>query len=1114
MSFIRLRRQLIANVTGQGAPFVAIEDYYDTVKRTTYSQQQDSQVNNPSELPLDTPIDSYQYRPGKSMNVLYAGEGKVKTQRGATTSLNNVAAVLGLLPAYTSNPGRADACVDVTGSLGQPPYRVTVTGASGPALGYSRQQTSPDELHPVRFDNLAEGTYSVAVVDALGHPDVAMLTVTAGIGYGRAKLIYERAAPTIRTLTYQWRYNERDVYRYEYDPKGSLSTYVAPYGTLLDGYLLNATTWRRVYSRGQAPVNGAPLSDLVYFEDTAVGVISELTLDNLIVFDPDTIAEQNGGALLEMRGGVGALSFSLAGTSFDGLPVQQGPNSTGSFDGLAAGSYTVTVTDAANGSVTVPLELKNRYGLRYELVHDDLDSVPLRLELWRRGYTGTVDEICGQDTPVVLVSDGLNSSIGGYGDVPPAVGTSAELSLLVPSDLFEDLARANEPDRLYRCDVYRNGQLEFRGYVQPDVFEVPLLSGLQPLSLTATDGLAALKDTYMTGHLGQRLVGHRPWLNTLVHCLSRCEIALPVRLFTNRRDSTMATVDAPEAFATTNRTGYWEEDKNEPELQRTVLEAISQALGGTLVQRQGAWEVRSALEAALPATGRAYLPAGTAAGALTVAAPTFTVRPPARGQRHWLEANQNQQQRPGWKSLVGTTDLGWLKNAYVPGKVFSDKYSWLDNAQQLRAVNGWQPAPGQSFPIVLSRVGAKGSDYTTKWPRSRAYSVRQAGEYLLGPALPLAPGTEAVPATLQFTARFAPAEYFTDSSGNQVAAPTNASKGVLPYEILVDGQSAGVQLAEFDLATSATAKTQVVSADLLVLPSGSERAQIRLYSWYAANQNAYDNATRVPLPGSAGPAPSYTKGEAVRYDRGSYNGRLFVARNDTGAIAASAFFDTGTWQTYFAEITATNNGLGEFYLSEVGVQLTPQNATWEGEDNFRADGPAGNVRPTEALEVYHADVPLAAGLFGGNLYAFGKAVGMIDGTMTTSWKRPLDKLGSPLFEADVLDLLALRANPSKLLTGAIRHDHSAPFHLLDSVDLPFDKVGNRRFWVAAWRWDMKAAHIEVSLVEIGAGAGTPNPATMLPAGGRVTHELYQYLPGLYTPHPRGVHGGGIRVRHL
>jgi hypothetical protein len=199
--------------------------------------------------------------------------------------------------------------------------------------------------------------------------------------------------------------------------------------------------------------------------------------------------------------------------------------------------------------------------------------------------------------------------------------------------------------------------------------------------------------------------------------------------------------------------------------------------------------------------------------------------------------------------------------------------------------------------------------------------------------------------------------------------------------------------------------------------------------------------------------------------------------------------------------------LGTLYLSEVGVALTPQGATWEGEDNYRADAAAGTIRPTDPLEVIHPDVPLAAGLRSGNLSAFSLGVALADGTMSTNWRRHIDLDAAPLFEANVLDGLAQRDGATRLLTGVLEHAGILPPLLLDTLDAPFNVPG-RRFAVCSTEWNTKLGHTEVSLVQNGVGAGAANPYNF---SGKVliTDRLYQWQPGQFVPYALGDEAGNL-----
>jgi len=1053
--------------------------------------------------------------------------------------------------------------VKVFGQDGTPPYKFVVKDKNGATVASATRRTAALPLELFNLDT-ALSPYTVYTTDADNctstRPFNVVLGEPTGIPYGVIlEQTYTGDDLTGRgtILLYNPATKTTDHYGYGPDGTGDGYFYDAPAGTFVDGYLLadevTFRTWR---------VTDPPLID---YSDADVGGptgssgASTLALDNLILFNPDSSAEQNGGVLVEVNATALPVTFALPG---------HGSNATGSFDGLPADDYTVTCTDAVGNTLEVPFSLKLRYGRRWQLAFSDPAGVACRLELWLRDYTGAVEAIKGSGSnPVVLKSDGLSSSLGGQGDIPAVVGTACELSLLVLPGTLESVV-VND-DRACRCDVYYDNVLQFRGYVQPDIYHEPLLGGLLPVTLTATDGLAGLKDTSFLGHIGQRLQGRRPLLNTLLCALSRCGVSLPLAFFVNRRSTEMSDADAPELAATTERAGYWDAEKKAPTDDRTVVDALAQALGGTLCQRAGQWQVRSPLEMLAEAPGRAYLPAGTRQSAVKASAPAGTLMPRAleRGWG-WVTAAQQQQLRPGWKSLAGTTDAGWLKNAFPAGEVFSDFYSWLANGGALRPIAGWVAGPA-GFPLVLEQGGEKGTDYLTRWPASNGAADAR---YLQSPPLPLVPSPESCPAFLTVVARVTPTHYQEDGT----AAADSPASLTLEVEVVVDGlRPAYPVVLTLPMAKSATDKASTTQVVLPLLPTGASQAVLYVRPWTGglATKDAggnyvtstlYDPNTSVKKEevvyiqlggGTTGPrdyyqakrdlllsrypqvpdprvgpvAPTYRAYAAntnFRLDEYvTYAGQYYRAKYDlynpvpappaTGSdvnwlLVAAADLPKPQDENWLAlDFTTTH---AQLHISEIGIELRPQQATWDGADNFRADGPAGTVRPTEALAVYHPDVPIAAGLFAGNRHAFSKAVALADGSLSTAWARKIDLLPAPLFEANVYDALALREGPSRLLTGVLKHDGLSPPYLLDSIDTPSDVPG-RRFGVGATAWDLRLARSEVSLVEIGPGADARDPLLDLPNGVRITHQAYAYAPGKYSHYARRVHGGGVRVRH-
>ena len=1025
---------------------MALNEYWDTEKRTVYRSQQQSQSDNPSEVALNTELTRYAVRPGLARVVRYGGDGLVYTADEGVTLGPGSGGVCTLgaptitpNPAVTSNGATNDASVTVACVAGVQPYTLTLRLQNTAPVLATTTSASPGQ--PAQFLALSPGRYQVTVTDAVGCAQTGLFDVFGGAGqngpYGPSlrvsysfnnglfRFFWNPATKAVETFSRQALPGESTTD--DYDD-------FTPPGTSVDGYMLaDGFTWRVVRSDGQGGV---------VFSDSDTRKPGLLELNNLIIFHPDSAAESNGGALVECN----ATDYPLSFQRVDGAGAAVGPaNGSGYFDGLPAGSYEVRVTDAEGRILNVPFALRLRYGKRWALTHDDVHGTPYAAEIWQLNYTGPVSKLIGQgEAPVEIRTDGLNGATGGQGDVPAAVGTSCVLNLRTPVGLLEEVQLGGPQS--FRLDVRYAGALAFRGYVSPDVYTAPLLPGQVAVSVTATDGLANLKDVDFAGHLGQALSGRWPVLNTLLHCLSRCDVALPVRVLTSRRPLELATQAAPETRVLTERAGYADE-KGAPLDCRTVVEALAQLLGGTLVQRGGAWEIRAAMEAAGRVTARVYAPAGTPRPAVVVAAPAGTILPPTRltgpGWR-WGQASQQLSIRAGWKSLSAATDADYAKNALPAGDAFGRDTAWNQALDALLPTAGWSEnvaAPG--FPLALTRAGEKNTDLGARWPKATDPSDAR---YLQSGVLPNAPENEDIPWALNITGRLVA----VTADGFEVVLPPTPGQGrsaTVTLEIVTDGQRPASPLyATFALPDAGKSADTVLSFPLGPLPAQSRITRLRLSPWQGTD-----------LPGVV------------------------------------------------------------LLIKQVAIVLQPQGATWDGADRFRATGPAGTVRPTEPVAVFHCDVPLKAGLFEGAAYAFRRATTVVGGALTTGWQRPEDdERGAPLLESAAYDGLALRARPSRLLTGPVYYGGTIPPRVLDAVDAPYDLDG-RRFWIGACAWNLRQAFCETSLVEIGVGAsvGTAEPLAEYPPGVRLLDGVTfptgsPVVPGRGRPRVRATHHG-VRV---
>lgn len=1113
MSLVLLRRVPIANVA-PATGFTVFVDMYDTVARRPYRDAVQATTNTGANAPFELAVGALV--PGASFcvggtqrQVKYAGAGKVSTRDvpGAPACASSLAGLV-VIPTYCTTLTSDDAILRASWSGGAGPLRARCTllapalsgaadyyaelqlpagstavqfpppgAAAVPADTRARRMSTP----PPVAGGLAPGRYRLEVLEETGGILATEVLVTASQFADTVDLfIRQNAQGTYDGITYTgnnrydvlqdgplavWTrhttllnngpalellrlYIQTDLTRYALlscrifpqpnDGARLIGTFLEKTtGAVLRGEVnfLNAPKVSQVVETGfyavpigtpVALLGGAPTTysngqgGVSRVADTS-RTASRLELANLIEFHPDRPTEATGGVVVEVHSfeNRDPATFGPRFTLLDSAGTELATNATGRFGRLAAGAYTVRV-QVFTTVLTVPVLLQARYGLKWRLRFADVRlGNPCRLELWARGYTGPVLEVEGSDNPVTIETEGL---AGGntQADLPAVIGSSMTLRLKTRPGALADLMA---DDRAGRADFYYCDELHFTGYVQPDIYEEALLGGKVHVELTATDGLAALRDIDFAGHVGQPLRGRRPVLHTLLHCLSRTDLALPLGIFTNRRALEMSSDEQPETDLFTDRQAYLDNDK--PMDQRAVLEALATLLGGTLVQRGGQWQLRSALEAAQDVAGRVYDAAGGLLATPTLASPAARLTPervakldqgPAN-PLYWVDAGQHRQRRAGWRYLTASGDATFATNALPQGAYFSDASAWDASATALLTTSGWVhgergPLPATAFPLQLVEAGSGAQELATSWPLATSGTD---GRYLESELAPLAAGAEGLPAEITVEAKF------------YAGRPLSNDADVLSrFEARLWVEIVALPASGSGLATTgAVLRFPVVAS----FADGFTTAKARL-------------ALPV-LPGAS----------AVR-------------------VRVHAF-------TYYSPLRARDGENPPLLLvKSVGLQVLPQGATWQAADAYLASGAGGSVRPAE-LSVFHVDAPQRAGLFGGVAHAFRRSVtrGPQDNP-ATEWARADDLQPAPLLAAAVLDTLALRANPSQVLGGTVKHTRRPP-EALDAVDTPYD-VNGRRFCVGARTWDVKPRRTAVSLVEIGAGEFLTVPVANIP----------------------------------
>lgn len=102
----------------------------------------------------------------------------------------------------------------------------------------------------------------------------------------------------------------------------------------------------------------------------------------------------------------------------------------------------------------------------------------------------------------------------------------------------------NAGSRTFFVTARVEGSYFFHGYLLPDEGAVPLEDKPIGLTITATDGVALLKNIPLTDYNGAEFVGLNHWIDYLAGILKKLELDLPIRIIDNIYHDSMFTRDS------------------------------------------------------------------------------------------------------------------------------------------------------------------------------------------------------------------------------------------------------------------------------------------------------------------------------------------------------------------------------------------------------------------------------------------------------------------------------------------------------------------------------------------------------------------------------------------
>lgn len=210
-------------------------------------------------------------------------------------------------------------------------------------------------------------------------------------------------------------------------------------------------------------------------------------------------------------------------------------------------------------------------------------------DIQEEGWAGGVVELRGSARPIVIkyVDNGETK-------YPTIQASFCEISFV--SDTFDLESIISSDDKKYRVSIYRNEELQWRGFLSTDDCQEEYTDGNRTFVLTATDGLGFLKEEswkFRTGESGKDTYGWRSLLDVLADCLHYTYTELDIYIQCNVYDASMSEFGWDNPFDQSKlHTKLFLFTDAGPKNMYEILEVLMEPFQTTIFQQGGIWIVR------------------------------------------------------------------------------------------------------------------------------------------------------------------------------------------------------------------------------------------------------------------------------------------------------------------------------------------------------------------------------------------------------------------------------------------------------------------------------------------------------------------------------------------
>ena len=271
---------------------------------------------------------------------------------------------------------------------------------------------------------------------------------------------------------------------------------------------------------------------------------------DLILVGPPTVVPATGDDQADGQITITATSSYTIQYNLGSDFVYGSGQSSGVFTALLPGSYRIFLRDAKNCAVNVLVEVSvnNTYGAIYRLEYDDIYNFSTtKIDITQRGYSGAVTEITGGSSPfdLMLRGEGITDKF------VSVLSTQGNINLTSETEQFFIDLYTNDPN-LYRVNYYKDVgsgyDLKWTGKVLPFIYSEEYKAPPYYVTVTATDGLAELKELYLVQKDGTRFYGKQKLIKIIAYCLSQTKLDLNIRVACNMYATGMNSTASDDPF--------------------------------------------------------------------------------------------------------------------------------------------------------------------------------------------------------------------------------------------------------------------------------------------------------------------------------------------------------------------------------------------------------------------------------------------------------------------------------------------------------------------------------------------------------------------------------------